>query len=357
VAQITGDFVDPDAFGYDAVVKAGECSYRGVKLQSATAKLQLRQSRLTARDMRLVRPEGESTGTVRADFNENWVEFDIANSANPNEMAPILGPRAATVMQAYRFGARTDGNARGRVDFANETNTAWTAHVAAEKFSYWKLTADRAEANLLFTNNTFRIENFKSDFYGGRLTGGVQFAFVKTNATYRFDLDVARSDVNQLLTDIGGKTKATGNLTGHLELTGAGDDVRKLTGSGTLTVSDGVLWEVALFGPISHVLGSTKATNAKADFKINKYAWRSDNLTVEAGAFTAKAPGSVDFDGKLDFRVQAQFLRNIPGINIITKLIGVLLEYDVGGTIGDPAYRAANLPKELLPHSDRKREN
>ena len=357
VAQITGDFVDPDAFGYDAVVQAGECSYRGVKLTRASATLKLRQSQLETRDLRLVRPEGEATGSITANFNENWVDFDIACTANPNEMAPILGPRAATMMRSYRFGTRTDGNAKGRVDFDTPADTAWTAHVTGEKFSYWKFTADRAEANLVFTNNTFRIEDFKADFYDGQLTGNAQFDLLGTNTTYRFNLAVQRSDVNKMLTDISGKANATGFLTGQMELTGAGDDAHNLVGSGSLVLADGVLWEAPIFGLLSQILGNTKATSAKADFKIRDYAWRSDNLTVEAGVFTAKAPGSVRFDGKLDFRVQAQFLRSIPGINILTKIIGVLLEYDVGGTIGDPAYRAANLPKEILPHSGRKREN
>ncbi len=357
VARIAGDFVDPDAFAYDATIEAGPCRYRGVELQRAAARLKLRESILEARELVLVRPEGEATGTVRADFNEHVVEFDVACTANPNEMAPLLGPVSAATLRPYRFGPRTDGNARGRVDFVNPTNTAWTAHVVGEQFAYWKLTADRAEANLTFTNNTFQIANFAADFYGGKLTGGTDFQFAGTNVTYQFRLDVQRADVKRLLTDMGGTAKATGYLTGEMELRGAGEDTRQLVGRGSLTVADGVLWEAPLFGPISHVLGNTKATSAKADFKISEYAWRSENLTVEAGAFTARAPGTVDFDGKLDFRVQAQFLRNIPGLNILTKLIGVLLEYEVGGTISEPSYRAANLPKELLPHSGKRRED
>jgi hypothetical protein len=39
-------------------------------------------------------------------------------------------------------------------------------------------------------------------------------------------------------------------------------------------------------------------------------------------------------------------------VNIITKIIGVLMEYRVGGTVSDPSYRPINLPKELLPHND-----
>jgi hypothetical protein len=357
VARVSGDFVDPDAFAYDATAEAGACRYRGVDLTRASARLHLRDSQLDVRDLVLGRPEGEINGTLRADFNEHTVEFDIASTANPNAVAPLLGPVSAATLRPYRFGPRTDGHARGRVDFVNPTNTAWTAHVVSEQFAYWKFTADRAEANLTFTNNSFQIANFAADFYGGRLTGGAGFDFGGTNVTYRFQLDVQRADVNRLLTDIGGTAKATGYLTGEMELSGVGDDPRNLVGRGSLSVADGVLWEAPIFGLLSHLLGNTRATSARADFTIGRNAWRSENLTVEAGAFTARAPGSVDFAGRLDFRVQAQFLRQIPGLNILTKLIGVLLEYEVGGTLNNPSYRAANLPKELLPHSGRRREN
>ena len=53
VAQVTGDFVDPDAFAYDAQIDAKRCSYRGVGLESASGQLQLRHSRLDVRRMRL----------------------------------------------------------------------------------------------------------------------------------------------------------------------------------------------------------------------------------------------------------------------------------------------------------------
>jgi hypothetical protein len=72
-------------------------------------------------------------------------------------------------------------------------------------------------------------------------------------------------------------------------------------------------------------------------------------MQIAAGAFTAQSRGQLGFDGKLDFRVEAQFLRAWPGIGWISPLIGKLLEYKVGGTIGDPKYRPVNLPKELLP--------
>ena len=72
-------------------------------------------------------------------------------------------------------------------------------------------------------------------------------------------------------------------------------------------------------------------------------------MDVSAGAFTANARGQLGFDGKMDFRVQAQFLKSWPGINLLTWPLTRILEYKVGGSLGDPNYRPVNFPKELLP--------
>ena len=66
-------------------------------------------------------------------------------------------------MAPYRFGPRTEANARGVVDFDDPLRTAWAAHVVNEGFSYWRLTAAQAQANLVFTNkNTNRGVTGKS---------------------------------------------------------------------------------------------------------------------------------------------------------------------------------------------------
>ena len=146
------------------------------------------------------------------------------------------------------------------------------------------------------------------------------------------------------------KSRVTGTLSGHMNLSGQGSDLATLRGNGNLEITDGVLWEAPLFGIFSQILGNTKATNAKATFTIADQAVVTDDLEIQADPFTATSHGKVGFNGSLDFRVKAQFLRAWPGINILSAILGQILEYKVGGTIDKPNYRAIRLPKELLPH-------
>jgi hypothetical protein len=357
VATVSGDFVDPDAFAYDAELTTGRCSYRGVGLTGATAKLQLRHSRLNVPSLTLMRPEGELRGALLANFNNHQITFDIQTTANPTEMAPLLGPKAGELMSAYRFGPRTEASTKGVVDLDAPGNSGWTAQVANDGFSYWKLSADHATANLTVTNNTLSIENFDADIYAGKLTGRAAFAL--TNApTYQFDFDTDNVDIRKLLTAIRGKqSQSSGLMTGHCALQGQGSDLAMLRGQGDLAITDGVLWEMPLFGVFSSIMdglspgmGKTKATKAAATFTIADKQAKTDDLQVAAGVFTMDSRGLVGFDGKLDFRIQAIFLKSWPGIGWLSRLLGVALEYKIGGTLSAPTYRATNLPKEFLPH-------
>ena len=351
IAKVSGDFVDPDAFAYDAQIDAHRCSYRGVGLEGASARLRLRESRLDVRDLRLERREGDVRGTLFADFNRHRVNFDLAAHANPSEIAGLLGEKAVKTMAPYRFGPRTDAKARGVIDFDKPEGTLWAAHVVNEGFSYWKFTADRAQATLVFTNNTMEINDFDAEFYSGKLRGHAGFIFSDTDPSYNFEFSVDRADVRNLLSAVEDReSTVTGLLTGQATIDGRGTDLGALSGKGQLNVADGILWQAPVFGIFSGVLGKTKATRAQASFTITNQAVSTEDMQIAAGAFTAQSRGQLGFDGKLDFRVEAQFLRAWPGIGWISPLIGKLLEYKVGGTIGDPKYRPVNLPKELLPN-------
>jgi len=351
VAKVTGDFVDPDAFGYDARLDAARCSYRGVGLENATGNLHLDQGRLDVQGLRLSRREGDVHGTLLADFNAHRVAFDLSGSANPSEMAGLLGDKAARTMAPYSFGPSTEANARGVVDFDDPARTAWTAHAANEGFSYWKLAATRARADLAFTNNTMEINDFDADIYDGKLRGRAVFRFAEVNPVYDFIFSAERVDVRTLLSAVESHpSRVTGSLTGSAEISGRGTDLATLKGRGELQVADGVLWEAPLFGIFSRILGTTKATNARATFTMGDRWVKTDDLQIAAGAFTARSRGQLGFDGQLEFRVEAQFLRAWPGIGWISPIIGKILEYKVGGTLGEPSYRPVNLPKELLPN-------
>jgi len=359
VASVSGDFVDPDAFAYDATLTMNRGTYRGVAFNAAGGQLKLRHNRLAVRNLLLRRHEGDVTGNLLADFITHRVSFDLDITASPLETAALLGPKADELMRTYRFGPRTVAAAKGLMDLDVPSNSCWQAHVSNEGFAYWKLAADKATADLAVTNNTLTIDNCTADFYGGELRGKATLALAG-DAGYRFDFESDRVDVQKLLAAINGEPgKTTGFLTGQATITGNGSDLASIKGNGKLTIEDGVLGAIPAFGILSHILndiapgtGSAEATKATATFTIEDAAAKTEDLKVNAGPFDLTSHGKIGFDCRLDFRVKGQLLRSLPGINFLTWFLSNIFEYKIGGTCGNPTYRPVNLPKEIMPHSD-----
>lgn len=362
VAKVRGDFVDPDAFEYDATLTTKRCAYRGVALNAVSAKLKVRRSMLDATDVVVERDEGEVRGWVFVNFNTERLAFDLTGTANISAMVPLLGPVPTEVMLPYRFGPSTVGAGTGLIDFKDPTNIVVHVHAVNEGFSYWKLTADKAVADITITNNILFIDNFDGDFYGGKLRGKANFALTN-DGPYRFDFTTETVDVRKLLTAMSSTTNASsGKLTGEAWVTGKGSDLAQINGAGKLSINDGVLWEIPIFGIFSRImngidsgLGTTKATKAVATFTLGDKSAKTEDMTVAAGAFTLTGQGKVGFDGKLDFRVDARLLKSVPLLSQILWPLSKILEYKIGGTLGDYSYRPLNLPKEILPHDSRQK--
>jgi hypothetical protein len=338
-----------------------------VAFERAQARLKLRQNKLLAEDIELQRADGEVRGWIFANFDAERVAFDLAVHSNPNELAPLLGPPAAAALRPYRFGPRTRATVRGKVDFRQPAQTAWQAAITNEGFAYWKLHTTRARADLMMTNQILRIENFDAALYDGNLRGRATFALTN-DVSYRLDLQAERVNIHPLLADITGQSgESHGRLTGEAWVTGTGSDRAGLQGAGRLSIEDGLLWEVPLFGIFSRILndiapglGMARATKADCTFVLADQVARTDDLKIGAGAFSLSCNGQVGFDGKLDFRVRGQLLKGVLGINILTWFLSNIFEYKVGGTLGNYSYRPVNLPKEFLPHGgpkDRDRQH
>jgi len=254
---------------------------------------------------------------------------------------------------------RTSATGKGIIDLAEPANTVAHAHVTNEGFNYWKLTADKATADLAVSNSTLTIDNFEGDLYAGKLHGRASIA-LSNDAPYAFDFGVEHVDIHKLLAAIAGKeSQVSGFMTGAALIAGQGSDPGKIKGNGKLSIEEGVLWEIPLFGIFSHImndidtgLGTTKATKADATFTLGDKAAKTEDMTVAAGAFTLLGRGKLGFDGKLDFRIEARPLKSWPILGQFGFLLGKILEYKIGGTLGDYSYRPTNLPKEWLPHDD-----
>jgi hypothetical protein len=148
-----------------------------------------------------------------------------------------------------------------------------------------------------------------------------------------------------------------GRLSGTLIVTKANTaDTRKVDGYGVVSLQDGLIWDIPLFGVFSPVLdgiapglGSSRASAGACAFTITNGLISSDDLEIRSPAMRLLYRGSSDLDGRVNARVEAELLRDVwlvgPVVSTVFRPVTKMFEYKVTGTLGEPKTE----PVFLLP--------
>jgi uncharacterized protein involved in outer membrane biogenesis len=199
---------------------------------------------------------------------------------------------------------------------------------------------DRISARLLFTNDRLQISDVRSDLLAGTLRGTADISLARTDPKYRATLSV--SDINfPRLTDLYYNYKtAQGLLRGTYEFTGLGSDWRTMRGSGKVEVSNGDVFAIPIFGPLSGILnkivpgsGYSIARDATADFKVENGIIHTDDFEAAGALFSMLGHGDIHFlDDKLDFSLRL----NMKGPGVLLMPVYKLFEYAGTGSLKKP---------------------
>ena len=145
---------------------------------------------------------------------------------------------------------------------------------------------DRISARLLFTDDRLQIFNLKGTLFSGSLTGGADISLAKNDHHYTAQVALEKVDFPSL-TELYFKYKtAQGSLNGTLDFGGVGADQRALHGSGKVEVSDGNVFAIPVFGPLSELVskmfagvGYSIAHEATAPF--HDQGWRDSHRQAQ----------------------------------------------------------------------------
>jgi hypothetical protein len=120
-----------------------------------------------------------------------------------------------------------------------------------------------------------------------------------------------------------------------------------------------LIWDVHIFGILSPVLntvtpglGSSRATDATAQFGMTNGVVFSDDLEIRSTMMRMQYAGTVDLQNRVNAHVTAQLLRDtwVVGPFISTALwpVSKLFEYKITGTLQQPQSEPVYIPKFLL---------
>lgn len=353
---IRGQNHNPGTWKGDGTVILGRSRFRGTWMNSADTKVHFADGALTCEDLHVTRSEGSGTGSFTYDFKNHEVRIsNIKSSLNPAEVIFWIDPKIWNTVVPYKFRRPPSVTANGLYQFRGGKNTRLEVKVDGTNgmdyvFLGKTLPFDRISARLLFTNDRLQINDLRGALLSGALRGNADISLAKNDPRYRANISV--SEINfPLLTDLYYNYKtALGLLNGTYDFTGLGSDPRTMRGRGKVEVTNGDVFAIPIFGPLSGILnrilpgsGYSIAHQATANFKVDEGIIRTDDFDADGTLFSMLGHGNIHFlDDKLDFNVRL----NMKGPGVVLTPVYKLLEYAGTGSLKKPDWRPAVLKSQ-----------
>jgi len=353
---IRGQDQRPETWKGDGSVILGRTRFRGAWMNSADTKIHFADGALICEDLHVTRNEGSGTGSFTYDFKNHEVRIsNIKSSLNPAEVVFWIDPKIWNTVVPYKFRRPPSVTANGLYQFRGGKNTHLEIKVEGANgmdyvFLGKTLPFDRVSARLLIANDRLQITDLRGALLSGTLRGNADISLAKNDPRYRANISV--SDINfPLLTSLYYNYKtALGLFNGTYDFTGLGSDARTMRGRGKMEVTNGDVFAIPIFGPLSGILnrllpgsGYSIAHKATANFKIDEGIIHTDDFDADGSLFNMLGHGDVHFlDDKLDFNVRL----NMKGPGVVLTPVYKLFEYAGTGSLKKPDWRPAVLKSQ-----------
>ena len=344
--SIRGTDRDPGSWQGDGTVALGRTRFRGTWMNGANARIHFADGAVACEDIQVTRNEGTGSGSFTYDFKKHEVRIsNVRSSLYPAEAIFWIDPKTSKTVAPYKFRRPPTVVANGVYQFRGGKNTRLEIKVdGASGMDYVflgkTLPFDRVSARLLFTKDRLQISEVRADLLAGTLRGDADISLARNDPRYRANLSV--SEINfPRLTDLYFKYKtAQGLLRGTYEFNGLGSDWRTMRGSGKVEVSNGDVFAIPIFGPLSGILnhivpgsGYSVAHKANAKFTVENGIIHTEDFEAAGSLFSMLGNGDIHFlDDKLDFNLRL----DMKGPGIVLMPMYKLFEYAGEGSLKKP---------------------
>jgi hypothetical protein len=352
--SIRGSGRDPASWTGDGTLAFQRTRFRGVWMNSATGTIHLGNGAVACENFRVTRDEGIGTGSFTYDFAKHEVRIEnVKSTLRPADAIFWVEPKLWKDVAPYKFRQSPNVTVNGVVQFRGGKNTHLEIGISAPggmdyTFLGKSLPFDSALGQLLFTDDRLQLENVEGALFSGTVRGSADISLARNDPHYRANLAVSRIDFPRLTALYFKYQTARGKLSAAYDFTGLGSDSRSMRGSGKVEVTDGDVFAIPIFGPLSDLLGKffpqagySIARKATADFTVKQGVIHTENLNVAGKLFGMLGHGDVHFaDDKLDLDVRIN--ANGPGFVLLPMY--KLFEYKGEGSLSKPTWRPKRLP-------------
>ena len=344
--SIRGTNRDPGSWQGDGTVTLGRTRFRGTWMNDANTRIHFAEGAVTCEDIHVTRDEGSGSGSFTYDFKKHEVRIsNIRSSLYPAEVIFWIDPKTSKTVVPYKFRRPPNVVANGVYQFRGGKNTRLEIKVDGGSgmdyvFLGKTLPFDRVSARLLFTNERLQISDVRADLLAGTLRGNADISLARNDPRYRANLSIGEINFPRL-TDLYFNYKtAQGLLRGTYEFSGLGNDWRTMRGSGKVEVSNGDVFAIPIFGPLSGILnhivpgsGYSIAHKANAKFTVENGIIHTEDFEAAGSLFSMLGNGDIHFlDNKLNFNLRL----DMKGPGIVLMPMYKLFEYAGEGSLKKP---------------------
>jgi len=342
---VRGPGRNPETWVGDGAITTQRTRFRGTWMNEASAVLRLENGALNLNNLRVVRDEGSGTGSIAYDFAHHEVRFkDIKSALRLTEAIVWVDPKYFKEVVDYKFRHPPNLIVNGVFHFHGKNDHIEIKVDAPTGMDYGflgkTLPFDRVSGRLLFTDNRLQLFDIDGKLFGGDVRGGGDVSLAQNDKRYHANLTLEGVDFPRLA-DLYFKYKTTrGKLSGAYEWISAGSDARAMQGRGTANVTEGDVFAIPIFGPLSELTsaiipgtGYSIAKTAKSTFTIKGGVIHTDDFKVSGKLFGMVGHGDIYFlEDRLDFDVRIE----AGGAGVVLTPVYKLFEYKGEGPIAKP---------------------
>jgi hypothetical protein len=336
---------DPETWIGEGAITTQRTRFRGAWMNEASAALRLEKGAFHLDNLRVVRDEGTGTGSIAYDFGHHEVRFkDIKTSLHLSEAIVWVDPKYFKEVVDYKFRHPPNLVVNGVFHFQGGNDHIEIKVDAPTGMDYTflgkNLPFDHVAGRLLFTDNRLQLIDVDGKLFSGDVRGGADISLARNDKSYRANLTLDGVDFPRLADLYFKYETARGRLSGAYEWTGVGSETRLMQGTGTAKVTDGDIFAIPIFGPLSGLLsaiipgaGYSLARQASANFTIQNGIIHTDDFKVSGKLFGMIGHGDIHFlEDKLDFDIRIQ----AGGAGVVLTPMYKLFEYKGEGSIAKP---------------------
>lgn len=350
--EMWGRSHEPERTGFKATVSLTNFTFRGEAVSSLRTAIAYTNRYLQFFQPRIERgAERLSADGLAADFNSELIYLtNGVGNADPMFVTRAIGPHVAKAIAPYQFDHPVTARVHGTIPMHGEEGADLHFDIAGGPFHWWKFNLPQIAGHIHWAGLQLDLTDVRTDFYQGQAIGSAHFDFVPHQDTeFRFSFTATNVLLQALMSDLSTRTNhLEGRVKGSVVVTHANTgSLQSVNGYGDVALRDGLIWDIPIFGIFSPVLnsvvpglGNSRASAGTCSFVMTNGVIHSEDLEIRSTGMRLQYRGTVDFEGKVNARVEAELLRDMwvvgPVLSTVFWPVTKMFEYKVAGTLSEP---------------------